>query len=265
VAGRQPQSSERADAAAFVDELVDSLDPVSLEELDERAALRERVDTKYVADRGRVADTVGRLSGAYRVLEIDSRRSFDYESVYFDTPDLRCFREHVEDRVPRFKARSRYYLETDACFLEVKVKRNGTTKRQRPYDHAHHGELTAAGRRFLDEALTELADQQAPADLAPTLSTGYRRVTLGAREVAERVTLDFDVKLRAMDNRRLTLRDDLVLIETKTERGDSAFDDDLRAAGCHPTSISKYRFGVGLLLADDPGGAGREALRRFFS
>ena len=84
------------------------LDPISLEQLDENAALRERVDTKYVIDRDRLVNTLDRLSGSYRVLEIDSRRSFDYESVYFDTSELNCFRDHIEGRRPRFKARSRY-------------------------------------------------------------------------------------------------------------------------------------------------------------
>jgi hypothetical protein len=39
----------------------------------------------------------------------------------------------------------------------------------------------------------------------------------------------------------------------------------LSAAGCEPTSISKYRLGVGLLLADDPESAHNQALRNCFS
>ena len=34
-----------------------------------------------------------------------------YESVYFDTPDLRCFPGHVEGREPRCKVRSRLYAD----------------------------------------------------------------------------------------------------------------------------------------------------------
>jgi hypothetical protein len=55
---------------------------------------------------------------------------------------------------PRYKIRSRYYRETDACCFEIKVKQSGdeTIKRQRPYDHADHGtipprEIPAQARR----------------------------------------------------------------------------------------------------------------------
>jgi hypothetical protein len=249
-----------------VGDLVSGLDPISLERLDESAALRERVDTKYVIDRGRLAEAADRLSGSYHVLEIDARRSFDYESVYFDTPDLRCFHDHIESRRPRFKARSRSYRETGACFLEIKVKdaQDATTKRQCLYDIADHGRLTDRGRDFIAGQLLELVGEPAAFDLAPTLSTRYRRVTLAAREGGERVTLDLDVRLRAMDNRKLALRDDLALVETKTACGGSAFDAVLLEAGCEATSISKYRLGVGLLLADDPGQAGHERVRQTF-
>lgn len=67
----------------WVDELVGTLDPISLDQLDERAALRERVDTKYVVSRPRLVTIVDHLRSASLVQEIDRHRSFDYESVYF--------------------------------------------------------------------------------------------------------------------------------------------------------------------------------------
>jgi hypothetical protein len=39
----------------------------------------------------------------------------------------------------------------------------------------------------------------------------------------------------------------------------------LRAEGCDPISISKYRLGVGLLLADDPDAARAQPLRNCFA
>ena len=38
----------------------------------------------------------------------------------------------------------------------------------------------------------------------------------------------------------------------------------LGAEGCDAISISKYRLGIGLLLADDPEGARLDPLRRCF-
>jgi VTC domain len=186
---------------------VDELEPIDLEQLDEQARLRRRVDAKYVVPDQVAAATVQSLAAGYRALEIDKRRRFTYESVYFDTAGLRCFRDHVEGTRPRFKVRSRYNHETEACFFEIKIKRadDETVKRQRPYDHAQHGTITPGARRFVEETLRELADEEVPADLAPSLITTYQRLTLSAREGGERATLDLAVRMRVPPGRRHAL------------------------------------------------------------
>ncbi len=249
-----------------IERTMSELEPISLEQLDEQAKLRRRVDAKYVVPDEAAAAAVRNLAEHYCALEIDGRRRFTYESVYFDTPELRCFADHVEGRRPRFKVRTRYYRETGACFVEIKVKRadDETVKRQQPYDHADHGTITAEARRFVKETLSELTGEGAPADLAPTLVTTYERLTLSARKGGERATLDLAVGLRSMDGRSIELRDGVVLVETKTDDGESRLDDELRGAGCEPVSISKYRLGIGLLLAEDPEAAHVDALRTCF-
>jgi VTC domain len=245
--------------------VLSALEPATLEEIDRRSALRHRVDTKYVVLRERLPELIAQIDG-YDVLEIDGRRMFGYENVYFDTPDLRCFHDHVEGARPRFKARTRYYRDTGTCFFEVKVKTgDDTTKRQRDCDVAEHGVLTESARAFLREAVTDLTGQEPPDDLAAALSTSFRRATLSAREGGERATIDLEVVLRAMDDRSVTLRNDYALVETKSEGEEGQLDAALTAAGCEPTSISKYRLGVGLLLADDPESAHNQALRSCFS
>ena len=72
------------------------LEPISLEQLDEQAKLRRRVDAKYVVPDEAAAAAARNLAERYRALEIDGRRRFTYESVYFDTPELRCFADHGE-------------------------------------------------------------------------------------------------------------------------------------------------------------------------
>jgi VTC domain len=249
-----------------LDDVVAELAPVSLEALDERSALRRRVDTKYVVPSERLSELVGRLAGSHDVLEIDGHRRFSYESVYFDTPDLRCFHDHVHGRRPRFKARTRLYGETGVCFFEVKVRlADELVKRQCPYDPGMHGALAEPARRFLGETLREVAGEAPPGDLAPTLSTRYDRITLGAREGGERATIDLAVELRSMDGRSVGLRDGFALMEAKSEEGGGRVDTLLREAGCEPRAISKYRLGVGLLLADDPESARAQPLRNCFA
>jgi hypothetical protein len=254
-----------SEAAESFNAALSRLEPATLEEMDRRSALRDRVDTKYVVLRDALSELMEAADG-YDALEIDGRRVFTYENVYFDTPDLRCFHDHVEGSRPRFKARTRYYRDTGKCFFEVKVKIGADThKRQYDCDVAEHGIVTAAARDFLREAMTELAGEEPPDDLAAVLSTSFQRSTLSAREGGERATIDLEVVLRAMDDRSVSLRHEFALVETKSEGGEGELDAALVAAGREPASISKYRLGVGLLLAEDPESARHQGLRSCFA
>ena len=160
------------------EELVERFEPVSLEELDERAALLRRVDNKYAVARERFVELLDRLREDHQALEIDGRRVFEYCSTYFDSPDLRCFTDHVEDRQPRFKARTRLYVDSDSCVFEVKLKRGDgeTDKRQAEHPVADAERLTESARRCLEEALDD-AGLEAPERMAPTLKTRFHRIS----------------------------------------------------------------------------------------
>jgi hypothetical protein len=227
---------------------------ISLTELDERAALQRRVDQKYLVPRALFQTLVSKLDSAYEVLEIDGDRAFGYESVYFDTPDLLCFRQHVEDREPRFKTRSRLYESADSCVFEVKVKQEGGTMDKRHLDRApeQHGRLDDEACQFLDEVLAENDFEPVSERLEPRLTTRFTRRTFAAREGAERVTCDRYVELRRAEGSAAFLDPDHILIESKSEGGTGDWDDALQAEGIEPISFSKYRVGHSLLGAQDP-------------
>jgi hypothetical protein len=232
---------------------------VSLDELESRAALPRRVDRKYVVDAERLDELVSRLSREHDVLEIDGERAFAYESTYFDTPDLRCFHDHVRDREPRFKARSRWYRESGLCVFEVKIKRaNGDTdKRQTDYSAERRAFVTPQAAAFVDDALSDVG--LAPSrGLEASLTTSFRRMTFAAHEGGARLTRDFDVEL-SRGQSSAALRDPMTLLETKSEDGDSSADRVLASMGIEEVDLSKYRTGIALLVADpsDAGGAER--------
>ena len=91
---------------------------VELPELLARAALQDRVDRKYLLPDGALDPILAVLQPDARMLQIDRRRSFDYESVYFDTPDLACYTLAARRRRRRFKIRTRTYLDSAECWLE---------------------------------------------------------------------------------------------------------------------------------------------------
>jgi hypothetical protein len=231
---------------------VEQFEPVSLEELDERAALLKRVDHKYALQREQFAQLLERLRSDHQVLEIDGQRMFEYRSTYFDTPDLRCFTDHVEDRQPRFKARTRLYVNSGTCVFEVKLKREDgeTDKRQLDYSVGDADRLTDAAKQCVEEALQD-ARLSAPAHMMPTLRTSFHRITFAAREGSERLTCDLGVRLAGQDGDEASMRDGMVLVETKTERGESTIDTVLADLGLEPISLSKYRVGMSLVGGTD--------------
>jgi VTC domain len=238
-----------------------SLGTVSLEELETRAALLRRVDRKYVVDAERLDELVRRLSQDHDVLEIDGEHSFAYESVYFDTPDLRCYHDHVRDREPRFKARTRWYRDSGLCVFEVKLKREGgdTDKRQIEYSAERRAFVTPEAAAFVDEALGDVR-LALTRDLEASLTTSFRRMTFAAREGGARLTCDVEVEL-SRGQREAVMRDSLRLLETKSEDGDSAADRLLASMGVDEVGVSKYRTGIALLAADPSEAGGAE---RFF-
>ncbi|MBB2922315.1 polyphosphate polymerase domain-containing protein [Cellulomonas cellasea] len=251
---------------------LDALAGITLDELTATAALQTRVDRKYVLTAEALRGPLAALDGRTRVLEIDGRRTFGYASVYFDTPDLASYHLAAHRRRRRFKVRTRTYLDTRSCWLEVKTRgtRGSTVKHRVPHaldasDRLDHG------RWFVDEVLggdavdPVLAGAPALA-FAPVLTTRYRRTTLflpGEHgRPGSRVTIDTDLAWEARGV-RLTLPG-TVVVETKTGSTASAVDRLLWAHGHRPARISKYATGLAALDPTLPATPWNRTLRRHF-
>jgi hypothetical protein len=231
-------------------DLFDRFEPIDLETLDAKAALQKRVDNKYLVPADALDSLLERLRPDYRALEIDGRREALYESVYFDTGSLRCFDDHIKGRIPRAKVRTRLYVESGVCVFEAKVKLEDdeTVKESLDYDAAHRDRITPEAREFLEQQLVRRRLELPLDALAATLTTRYRRATLGARASAERITFDGELLLSLSTGASARLQSDHLLVETKSETGESEADRVLREAGYEPASLSKYRAGIGLLV-----------------
>lgn len=241
-----------------------ALQGISLDALDERASLLRRVDNKYLLAPDELDTLVDRLGEDHDALEIDGRRTFAYASVYFDSPGLRCFHDHVDGRRPRFKVRTRCYRDAGDCQLEVKVKTRDdeTDKRQADHPRGAADRLDDEAHRFVDDSLRDFGFDS-PAQLSALLRTEFSRFTLAAREGGSRVTTDLGLRLVTMDGREARIRKGVALVETKSEDGRSRADERLGELGVEPMSLSKYRTGIALLVAPEPAGEA-QALRRFF-
>lgn len=235
---------------------LDGLTSIDLAEVNATASLLTRVDRKYVVTPGQLDRLLDRVADDARVLQIDGRRCFSYQSVYFDTPAFDSYLGAARRRPDRFKVRTRRYVDAAAtdgsCWVEVKLRnRRGQTEKHRQIHGAGHAaDLT---RATLDFVASFARLHPIAHELDPVLTTRYRRSTLVMG--AARATIDVDLECTAGDgshrDRIVTLRDRIV-VETKSERSPSPVDRVLWDLSIRPTTISKFAVGAAVLFPELP-------------
>jgi len=222
------------------------LPPVALEDLVEEAGLLARVDRKYVVPAAEARSLLDAVPRGTRVLDIDGRREFGYRSRYLDTPDRLGYLTSGRSRRLRWKIRTRAYLDTGGCWLEVKTRGpRGRTVKQR-VEHPETSRLTVAGREFV----AGIVGEEVTGALEPVLETSYRRTTLLLPGASTRLTLDVDLAWSAAG--RVLTRPALAIVETKTGSTPSAVDRLLWSRGRRPVRISKYGVGMAALHPELP-------------
>ncbi len=217
------------------------------------AALMRRFDRKFVLAVSHLPALLDALQADYTALEIEDRRVFRYESLYFDTPTMEFFRMHHRGQLNRYKVRHRVYADTDTRFLEVKFKdnRRQTEKTRIPTDD-RPGELHGEGLAFLDQSVPDAFN-----DLRPALRCRFRRIALANLETCERVTLDFDLAFGLPDGAPARSLSRVLVVELKQPRrsADSPVWRVMRRLGVRPQAFSKYC--IGCCLVDRGGKANR--------
>ena len=153
---------------------VTGLAPVSVDELNARAALQTRLDRKYIVTLYQLGEAIRAIEEGTRALEIDRVRSFRYESVYFDTSALDAYLLAAHRRPDRFKVRWRNYIDSGRSAVEVKLRnrRGQTVKHRLDCTSRELLEMPQAARDFASGFDTVRAF--APL-LRPTLTTRYSR------------------------------------------------------------------------------------------
>lgn len=245
-----------------VAELLDGLRATSLDAVLEVADLQTRVDRKYLLPLPVFRTMVAAVAADYSVLQIGGLRLFRYESIYFDTPDLVAYLHHAHGRRRRFKVRTRTYLDSSECLLEVKTKsgRGATVKSRWPYPMDQRDQLTPEALALVTE---HTDDHEAASRLRPVLTTYYQRATLVDLVNGSRLTCDVGLAFGSEQAERST-RHDLVLVESKTAGRASPVDTCLWQLGHRPVSVSKYCVGMALLNTDLPANRWNRELRTHF-
>lgn len=214
---------------------------ISLEGLNAKAAMLERLDNKYIVPADRLLPAFDRFGALFDVLEIGGRRAFTYATDYFDDPEARAYHDHHQGRRKRCKVRIRNYVDAGFSYLEVKLKdvRDATVKNRLKLARPARS-LCPESLAFIDACHAEIYGTPLGRQLMPVIGMEYERITLVAREGGP----------------------DMFILETKSARGNGIADKILRAEHLHPTnSCSKYCVGMAALGLVAPPPVRRVAIR----
>lgn len=226
--------------------------PISLAELNAKAEMLRRRDNKYVIERAVMQEALEEFIDHFDVLEIEGRRSFTYDTCYFDSSNFECYRDHHRGRRQRIKVRIRNYIESDLCFVEVKLKdkRGETIKKRLAHDPAQSKELDNRAMDFIQTCHNSLYRREFPHHLERAIEMRYKRVTLVAKDGGERMTIDS--RLSFMSGVATHhVADDKFIVETKSANGNGIADKVLRSLHRHPSKhCSKYCTATAILNAD---------------
>lgn len=244
---------------------VRTLEPVSLAELNANAALLSRVDRKYVVDAELIDEVLSGLDPRTRILEIDALQSFMYQSVYFDTAGFDSYCTAAFRRRRRFKVRTRTYVDSGECWLEVKTRgpRKRTVKARIPHAASRAGRLDASALRFVESALADGGiDPRLAAELRPMVRTGFIRSTLWLPADGARVTVDRDLAVTRGGD--CVGYPGLAVVETKSGSAPSQADHLLWSRGVRPGKVSKFAVGMAGLDRDLPANKWHRVLTEHF-
>lgn len=264
---------DTSDALNVLESAAAAAHPVSLAELNAHAELLARHDNSYVVPAWLFEEFAVRLTDRrrpggppfFRVLDIDGRRCFRYRSTYYDTPTLRTFHDHRQQRRRRFRIRERVYEDSGERQFEVKLKSGrGETVKHRQRMSEGDRPLDGARRRFLAGVLRKAYGMlDVPEDLVPSLRTDYRRVTFVAE--GQRVTCDAGLIVRDEATGRAASADgSVVLVETKTRGHLTEADRLLHAYGVRPAGFTKYSAGLAAVRPQLGANAWARAVRTVF-
>jgi len=210
--------------------------PVASKQLLDGRALLLRVDSKFVLPARDLGEILDELGEHYAVLRVPAGSVATYRSLYFDTPELRCYHDHRRGRRVRHKVRIRHYPDRALSFLEVKTKRNErVTDKHRlalPYGHDRLGPREL---EFLRGQVGEMAD-----GLVPAIWIGFRRISLIGLHTPERVTIDLDLDVAGLETISIIeVKQSPFCVRTPVMRA-------MLGAGLREGSMSKYTTAIAL-------------------
>ena len=211
----------------------------------DRVKLQNRTDTKFVFKAKLLPLILNDIQSYYSILEIKNKRTNSYQTLYYDTKELKSYVQHHNGKANRIKVRFRKYIESDLNYLEVKFKNNKSrTIKSRKKTKSLETTLSTDSGKFI-EANSFYKSQ----DLTPVLWNNFTRLTLVHKTKNERLTIDLDLSFKSVENNVEKGIPHVIIAEVKQEKasGDSDFIQAIKKYHIRKSGMSKYCVGTALL------------------
>ena len=177
------------DTILLQESILSSLDTISLKEI-KTVSLLKRRDSKYSIAVEDLESLLLALQTSHYVLSIENKNVQTYQNTYYDTPDFQMYLKHHNKNAHRYKIRTREYLESQNCFLEIK---------QRSNKGVHLKKRIAIPHCSINNNLEcqEWINSNSPFiwdDLTPIIGNHFQRITLVDKNFTERLTIDLNIQ-----------------------------------------------------------------------
>lgn len=229
-----------------IENIIKKFDSISLAEMDE-VKLMNRVDSKFVFSLAIFPELLSKLISHYRILEVEGKRVNQYQTLYYDTPELTLYKNHHNGKKNRYKLRSRMYVSSGIAFLEIKKKNNkGRTIKERKRIDELEGNFSDNDHEFINSLI--------PGNLSfgPKLMNRFNRLTLVNNVDQERLTLDYSLEFHSYPGGKSSELGSIVIAEIKQEKvnRNTFVMKLLKESHIRPLRISKYCVGTCLVNED---------------
>jgi hypothetical protein len=206
------------------------------------APVKKPHSTKYILHVKTLERLFVRAGSEYLLLKQTEESPSDIGLVYFDTADLRFFRDHIHGKLERCKVRNRIWLGQNKQMLEIWKRSNkGKMKKFKLPMSIDNGEMPDdTGDHF------QLYTGKTAKQLLATVYIGFKRIVLVSPDFTEKITIDRNISfIPAFKLGKPLYLKGLAMVEIrKPESGLTSFESELKVSGAIKLNVSKYCLGV---------------------
>jgi hypothetical protein len=217
---------------------------ITLDEMSD-IKLMNRIDTKYLIHESLLPELLESVKDEYRVQVVAGLPVCKYQTLYYDTPELKMYTLHHNRKLQRQKIRTRTYLDSNLSFLEVKHKNNkGRTKKKRiPIPPMVFDKVKTSPEAVA--FLKEQAPNYPIGELLPQVYNKFDRITLVNNGKTERLTIDGNIAFVNMQTGIERAVPGFMIVELKQDGlFPSVFRDQLMSRKVFSKGFSKYCLGT---------------------